>query len=60
MRNPSDHFLQTINADFHVVRTTLKGLQAEVGYQSSLLTGSILPVCHDIYIFRASFEFVDL
>lgn len=31
MRNPSDHFLQTINAiiDFDVVRTTRKGLQAE-------------------------------
>ena len=32
MRNPSDHFLQIINADFDVVKTTLKGLQVGVSY----------------------------
>ncbi|KAG0591013.1 hypothetical protein KC19_1G142700 [Ceratodon purpureus] len=29
MRNPSDHFLQITNADFDMVKTTLKGLQVD-------------------------------
>lgn len=36
MRNPSDHYLQIINADFDTVKSTLKALEVDVSEQTFL------------------------